>query len=139
MPGLMQCLDATFEVAGPEGNRTIPARAFYHGPFETARAESEILTRIHLPLPAAGTGWAYEKQKRKIGDYATAAAAVLAGPSGASVAMTNLGETPVWSEEAGAAVARGDAEAAVAAMQAAPSTPSTTRAARSSSSAMSRA
>ncbi len=66
-------------------------------------------------MPAAGTGYAYEKQKRKIGDYATAAAAVLVGNGTASIAMTNLSDTPVWSEAAGTALAAGDTEGAVAA------------------------
>ncbi|NKX45915.1 FAD binding domain-containing protein [Roseicyclus persicicus] len=116
MPGLMQCLDASYEVVGPDGARMIPAREFYEAAYFTARGDDEILTRIVIPVPAAGTGYAYVKQKRKIGDYATAAAAVLVGKGGASVAMTNLADTPVWSEEASAALAAGDIEGAVAAM-----------------------
>ncbi|SMX45088.1 FAD binding domain-containing protein [Maliponia aquimaris] len=119
MPGLMQCLDASFEVQGPNGTRTIAARDFYESAYVTAREEEEILTRITIPVPAVGTGYAYEKQKRKIGDYATAAAAVLVGKGGASIAMTNLSDTPIWSEEAGAALAAGDRDGAVAAALAA--------------------
>jgi len=119
MPGLMQCLDAEFELVGPDGTRRVAARDFYHGAYDTARAEDEILTRIHVPLPPAGHGAAYVKQKRKIGDYATAAAAVLIAGGTASVAMTNLADRPIWSAEAGAAVAAGDRAGAIAAMQAA--------------------
>jgi carbon-monoxide dehydrogenase medium subunit len=115
MPGLMQCLDAEFELTGGEGTRRMKAREFYHAAFETARAEEEILSAIRVPVPPAGTGFAYEKQKRKIGDYATAAAGVLIGERAASIAMTNLSDTPVWSAEANEALASGDAEAAVAA------------------------
>lgn len=107
MPGLMQCLDAVFTVQGPDGARDVPARAFYQSAYVTDRADDEILTRIRFALPAGG--YAYEKQKRKIGDYATAAAAVIlrkaSGKVGfASVAMTNLSDTPIWSEAAGAAL-----------------------------------
>jgi carbon-monoxide dehydrogenase medium subunit len=119
MPGLMQCLDASFDVQGPNGTRSIAARAFYDSAYVTAREEEEILTRITIPVPAAGTGYAYQKQKRKIGDYATAAAAVLVGKGRASIAMTNLSDTPVWSAEAGAALAAGDRDGAVAAALAA--------------------
>ncbi len=119
MPGLMQCLDATYRVTGPEGTRDIRARDFYESAYFTARADDEILTRITVPLPATGTGYAYEKQKRKIGDYATAAAAVLVGEGFASIAMTNLADVPVWSAEAGAALAAGDREGAVKAALAA--------------------
>ena len=124
MPGLMQCLDATFTLVGPGGSREVAARAFYHGLYATERAEDEILTRITVPVAAGG--YAYEKQKRKIGDYATAAAAVVLTKSGgkvasASIAMTNLSDVPVWSEAAAAALVGSDCgaaavKAAVAAM-----------------------
>ncbi len=124
MPGLMQCLDARFTLAGPGGSREVAAREFYHGLYATERGEDEILTRITVPVTAGG--YAYEKQKRKIGDYATAAAAVLLTKAGgkvasASVAMTNLSDVPVWSEAAAAALVGSDCDgdavmAAVAAM-----------------------
>jgi len=63
------------------------------------------VTAIRIPTPAAGHGYAYEKLKRKIGDYATAAAAVVLTLSGGKVAncsigLTNVAETPLWAEEA---------------------------------------
>ena len=124
MPGLMQCLGAMFTLVGPGGSRDVAAREFYHGLYATERAEDEILTRIAIPVAAGG--YAYEKQKRKIGDYATAAAAVLLTKAGgkvasASVAMTNLSDVPAWSGEAAAALVGTDCgpaavQAAVAAM-----------------------
>lgn len=119
MPGLMQCLNARFSLTGPDGSREVAAREFYEAAYFTAREDEEILTAITIPMPAPGTGYAYAKQKRKIGDYATAAAAVLVGGGNASVAMTNLADTPIWSEAASAALAGGDAEGCVAAMLAA--------------------
>ncbi|MES0828303.1 FAD binding domain-containing protein [Ruegeria sp. SCP11] len=116
MPGLMQCLNAKFELSGPDGNRSVAARGFYEAAYFTAREDEEILTRISIPVPEAGVGQAYEKQKRKIGDYATAAAAVMVGNGTASVAMTNLSDTPVWSEDASSALAGGDIDGCVAAM-----------------------
>lgn len=103
MPGLMQCLNATYTVIGPDGERDIPAREFYEAAYMTAREDGEVLTVVTIPTPAGG--YAYEKQKRKIGDYATAAAAVqLVKENGAcmkaSIAMTNLSDTPVWSNNA---------------------------------------
>ncbi|WP_170545563.1 FAD binding domain-containing protein [Ruegeria arenilitoris] len=116
MPGLMQCLNATFELSGPDGSRSVAARDFYEAAYFTAREDEEILTRISIPVPSAGVGQAYEKQKRKIGDYATAAAAVMVGKGQASVAMTNLADTPVWSEDASNALASGNTDGCVAAM-----------------------
>ncbi|GAA4217802.1 carbon-monoxide dehydrogenase medium subunit [Sagittula marina] len=119
MPGLMQCLDARFTVEGADGPREIKARAYYESAYFTAREEEEILTKVTIPLPAAGHGFAYEKQKRKVGDYATAACGVIVSGDGASVAMTNLADTPIWSEQAGTALAAGDVDGAVAAALAA--------------------
>ncbi|RXV66436.1 carbon monoxide dehydrogenase [Roseovarius sp. A46] len=126
MPGLMQCLDARFALEGPEGNREVAARDFYGAAYMTDRADEEILTRITFAAPTGG--YAYEKQKRKIGDYATAAAAVLINAQDgrvirASVAMTNLSDVPVWSEAAadaliGTACDAAACDAAVAAMSA---------------------
>ncbi|WP_083095802.1 FAD binding domain-containing protein [Pseudophaeobacter leonis] len=124
MPGVMQCLDAQINLVGPDGSRSVAARDYYEAAYMTDREDDEVLTSISFQAPTGG--YAYEKQKRKIGDYATAAAAVLISKSdgkvaSASIAMTNLSDVPVWSEEAGAALV-GTAcdaaalEAAVAAM-----------------------
>jgi aerobic carbon-monoxide dehydrogenase medium subunit len=107
MPGLMQCLDARYTLTGPKGSREVKARDFYQSAYFTERGEDEILVAISFDRPTGG--YAYEKQKRKIGDYATAAAAVqitaMGGKvSAASVAMTNLSDVPVWSAGAGAAL-----------------------------------
>ncbi len=123
MPGLMQCLDATFTLVGPDGTRTVAAREFYEAAYMTSREDDEILTSISFQAPSGG--YAYEKQKRKIGDYATAAAAVILQKDGdtcsaASVAMTNLSDVPVYSEAACAAlVGTGCDDAAVQAAVAA--------------------
>ena len=113
MPGLMQCLAATYTLVGPDGMRPVAAREFYEAAYFTAREDEEILTQISIPRPAPGTGYAYEKQKRKIGDYATAASGVMLTVAGgtctsASIAMTNLADTPIWAEAAGAALVGSD-------------------------------
>ena len=107
MPGLMQCLNASFSLVGPDGERDVAARDFYEAAYMTAREDEEVLTAVTKPTPAGGH--AYEKQKRKIGDYATAAAAVQIVKDGgtcasAAIAMTNLSDTPVFSEAAGVAL-----------------------------------
>lgn len=109
MPAVMQCLDASYVLTGGGGTREVKARDFYEGAFFTKLVDGEILTAVRIPIPAAGHGYAYEKLKRKIGDYATAAAAVVLTMSGgtcktASIALTNLGETPLFAAEAAAAL-----------------------------------
>jgi len=106
MPAVMLCLGATYHAVGKTGERRIPAREFYQGAYFTALEPGEILTAVRIPVPPAGHGAAYEKLKRKIGDYATAAAAVLLTMSAGKVAtcsigLTNVAETPLWAEEAG--------------------------------------
>ncbi|MFZ3360967.1 MAG: xanthine dehydrogenase family protein subunit M [Xanthobacteraceae bacterium] len=105
MPALMMCLNATFHIAGKNGERRVAARQFYQGTYVTALATGDVLIAVRVPVPAAGHGYAYEKLKRKIGDFATAAAAVvLTTKSGkvdsCSIGLTNVGPTPLWAEEA---------------------------------------
>jgi len=105
MPAVMMCLGAHYHVTGMTGERRIPARDFYQGAYFTALEPGEILTAVRIPVPAAGHGYAYEKLKRKIGDYATAAAAVVLTMNGGkvvtcSIGLTNVAETPLWAEEA---------------------------------------
>ena len=105
MPAVMMCLDATYQIAGKGGERRIAARQFYRGIYDTALQSGELLTAIRIPTPPAGHGYAYEKLKRKIGDYATAAAAVVLTMSGSTVAacsigLTNVADTALWAQDA---------------------------------------
>jgi carbon-monoxide dehydrogenase medium subunit len=64
---------------------------------------------VSIPVPPAGHGYAYEKLKRKVGDYATAAAAVVLTMAGGKVAkctigLTNVHETPLLATDAAKAV-----------------------------------
>jgi aerobic carbon-monoxide dehydrogenase medium subunit len=106
MPAVMMCLNGIYHVVGKSGERRIAAREFYQGAYFTSLEPGEIVTAVRIPVPAAGHGYAYEKLKRKIGDYATAAAAVVLTMQGGKVAscsigLTNVAETPLWAEEAG--------------------------------------
>ena len=109
MPALMLTLGASYRLEGSAGGRDVAASEFYQGAYFTALEPGEILTSISIPLPAAGHGYAYEKLKRKVGDYATAAAAVVLTVAGGKVAscaigLTNLHETPLLAIDAAKAV-----------------------------------
>ena len=116
-PALMLALGASFVLKGPSGERTVPADGFFLGLYETALKPGEILTSIRIPVPAAGTGYCYAKLKRKTGDFATAAAAVLLRMKGdtvqeVSIALTNVAPTALkakLSESALRGKALGDA------------------------------
>jgi carbon-monoxide dehydrogenase medium subunit len=109
MPALMMTLGASYRLQGATGSSEIAAKDFYQGVYFTALAAGEILTSIAVPIPVTGHGYAYEKLKRKVGDYATAAAAVVLTIADGKVAscaigLTNLAETPLLAEDAAKAV-----------------------------------
>jgi aerobic carbon-monoxide dehydrogenase medium subunit len=120
MPAVMLCLGAVYQIAGKGGERRVAARDFYEGAYMTALEAGEMMTAVRIPAPPAGHGYAYEKLKRKVGDYATAAAAVILTMSGGRVAtcsigLTNVAETPLWAEEAAKIVAGSGLDAATVA------------------------
>ncbi|MGO4833611.1 xanthine dehydrogenase family protein subunit M [Rhizobiaceae sp. 2RAB30] len=109
MPALMMTLGADYRLQGPDGVRAVAACDFYQGAYFTALEPGEILTAVSIPIPPTGHGYAYEKLKRKIGDYATAAAAVVLTVKDGKVAtcrigLTNLSETPLLAQDAAQAV-----------------------------------
>ena len=109
MPALMMTLGASYRLEGPNGAREVAAADFYQGAYFTALEPGEILSSVAIPAPPAGHGHAYEKLKRKVGDYATAAAAVVLTMVGGKVAtcaigLTNLHETPLLATDAANAV-----------------------------------
>ena len=94
-PALAIAVDATFTVEGPKGQRQIKAEDFFQGTYLTDLADDEILLSIRVPAFAAGTGWAYEKLKRKTGDWATAGAAVVLRFSGGNISHARIALTNV--------------------------------------------
>ncbi|MGA7074538.1 FAD binding domain-containing protein [Bradyrhizobium sp.] len=109
MPALMMTLGATYRLEGPDGSREVAAADYYQGAYFTAIEPGELLTAVSVPVPPAGHGYAYEKLKRKVGDYATAAAAVVLTMANGKVAscaigLTNLHETPLLATDAAKAV-----------------------------------
>jgi aerobic carbon-monoxide dehydrogenase medium subunit len=108
MPAVMLALDATYRISGPTKARTVKARAFYKGTYETALKPGEIVTAIEVPV-VSRQAYAYEKLKRKVGDYATAAVAVVLTMKAGKVAscaigLTNLAPQPLLAEAAAQAM-----------------------------------
>ena len=108
-PAIAIALDATLVLQGPKGQRSVKADGFFHGTYMTDLAEDEILVEIRVPAFAPKTGSAYEKLKRKTGDWATAAAAVVMRIDGGMVshvriALTNLAPTALRAADAEAAL-----------------------------------
>jgi len=108
-PALMLALDASFVLHGPKGDRVIKADGYFIGPYATQLEPDEILTQIRIPVPPPGSGWSYQKLKRKTGDFATAATAVMLQMKGgrvakASIALTNVGPTALKASAAEASL-----------------------------------
>jgi len=104
-PAIMLALGASFVLQGSGGERVVAADDFFLGLYSTALAPDEVLTKIRVPIPDKGSGWCYAKLKRKTGDFATAAAAVLLSVKGdtvkeVSIALTNAGATALRAREA---------------------------------------
>jgi len=104
-PAVMLAYNAQVVARGPSGDRVIPIDELFVGLFETSLAHDELLTEIRIPKPAAGSGGAYLKIERKVGDYAVAAVAVQLTMEGnrvsaARVALTNVSSVPMRSSGA---------------------------------------
>ena len=105
-PATMLALGASVVARGPKGERTIPIEQFFVGLFTTALAANEILIEIRIPVPPPKSGGAYVKLERKVGDFATAAAAaqVTLGSEGevakVGLGLTAAGPTPIKASEA---------------------------------------
>ena len=105
-PATMLALGAEIVATGSEGERTIPIGEFFTGLFATALSPDEILTEIRIPTPLAKSGGAYIKLERKVGDFATAAAAaqVTLANGGeieqVGLGLTAVGPTPIKATEA---------------------------------------
>ena len=105
-PATMLALEAELVVVGPQGERKIPVTGFFTDLFTTALSSDEILTEIRIPVPPPGSGGAYFKLERKVGDFATAgvAAQLTVGKDDVcervGIGLTNVGVTPVKAEKA---------------------------------------
>jgi aerobic carbon-monoxide dehydrogenase medium subunit len=101
-PATMLALGASVVAVSPSGERVIPIDEFFTDTsFETSRQANELLKEIRVPAPLAGSGGAYFKLKRKVGDYAIAGVAAYltlesnGKVSYAGVGLTNVGPVPI--------------------------------------------
>lgn len=105
-PAVMLALGAEVELTGPGGSRTLPVSEFFVDLLETALTPEELLTEIRVPVPPAGSGGAYYKIERKVGDFATIAVGsqVTLDSGGrvtaAGIGLTNAATTPIKATDA---------------------------------------
>jgi aerobic carbon-monoxide dehydrogenase medium subunit len=109
MPAVMMALGASYVLTGADGEREVQARDYYNGAYDTVLQPGEILTAIRIAAPQMGHGYAYEKLKRKVGDYAIAAAAVIltvrdGKVATCAIALTNVADRTLFADAAGSGV-----------------------------------
>ncbi len=91
-------LKARMVIHGPDGSRTVSAREFHTGPYETVVGAGEMLTEIRIPISPGG-GSAYEKVGRRVGDWPVGAAGVAIWLAGDVVADAGIGLTAVGARQ----------------------------------------
>ncbi len=131
---VMLALGATVVLRSSGGERTLPIRGFLVDTFTSAAQPNELVTEIRVPAPATRFGGTYLKLERKVGDFATVAAAVYLGLSNgtierAGIGLTSVGLTNIQATDAEASLAGAapgeDAFAQAAALAAAAANPTT--------------
>jgi carbon-monoxide dehydrogenase medium subunit len=111
LPATLLALDATFVVRGANGMRSVPAAEFFKSIFETALEPGELLTEIQVPKPANPAAWSFQKFNKRAIDFAIVGVAV----QGTSVALVNMGSTPLRAAAVESALASGASPADAAA------------------------
>ena len=98
-PSVMLALNARVVAKSKTGEREIPMTDFIAGPLTVNLKPTEMLTAIKVPKPQGRSGGHYLKLERKVGDYATAAAAthLVLDDAGrityAGIGLTGVGST----------------------------------------------
>jgi carbon-monoxide dehydrogenase medium subunit len=87
-------LKGSMVIHGPDGTREVPARSFHTGPYETVVGPAEMLTEIRLPI-RAGSGSAYTKVARRVGDWPIGAVGAAVWLTGNRITDVGLGLTAV--------------------------------------------
>jgi len=90
-------LQATMVIMNLDGARTISARNFHVGPYETVVGPGEILTEIRIRIEA-GCGSAYEKVGRRVGDWPVGAAGAALWLDDTTIKAAGIGLTAVGAE-----------------------------------------
>jgi carbon-monoxide dehydrogenase medium subunit len=99
LPACLMALDGEVDATGPKGKRTIKARDFFKGLFETALGPQDVLTAIRVPAASKDTRVGFAELARRHGDYAIVGLAASARADGKGLADVRLsffgvGSTP---------------------------------------------
>jgi aerobic carbon-monoxide dehydrogenase medium subunit len=123
LPSVSLALDAVMTIAGPGGERSVPASEFFLDYLTTALQPGEVLVAVRVPK-REGWGTHYEKFNRVAQAWAlVGVAAAVRRENGsiaeARVALTNMGPTPLRATSVEQALAGAPASASTVASAAA--------------------
>jgi carbon-monoxide dehydrogenase medium subunit len=97
-PAAVLALDAEMIVAGPSGERAVPASEFFRGIMTTAVGPGEMLTEVRISEAGDGSGQAYLKMANPASGFAlTGVAATVAVDSHGRCTLARIGITGVAS------------------------------------------
>jgi carbon-monoxide dehydrogenase medium subunit len=91
LSAVFAALRANLVVHGLDGTRTVPARDFFVGPYETVLADGELLGEIRVPV--TGSASAYLKVDRRAGDWPVGAVGAVFSVAGGVLAEVGIGLT----------------------------------------------
>ncbi len=94
-PALVIAAEATIRVQGQGGPRDIPAASFFTGFYETALADDEIITEIHIPKLPAGSSSTYVKFVQPASRFAIVGCAVVKNAAEGEVGNIKVAVTGV--------------------------------------------
>lgn len=89
LPCVAVALDAELVAVGPAGRRTVSARDFFVGPYQTTLAVGEVLTEVRLPI-LRQTRYVFREVARRPGDVAVAGLAVAVRHDGGAIVDARL-------------------------------------------------
>ena len=90
-PLLVTLLDGEIEILGSDGHRSAEPSEFFLAPLVTDIEEQELVTGVHLPLPAGPSGMAFEEVAQRAGDFAVVAAGAMVRVENDTFAEVRLG------------------------------------------------
>jgi carbon-monoxide dehydrogenase medium subunit len=104
LPAAFAAIRAEIVIQKSDGQRTVPAREFHVGPYETVLAPDELLTEVRVAVRRGG-GSAYEKVERRVGDYPVGASGAAIWLDGEMVSEAGIGLSALGAEHFAAAAA----------------------------------
>jgi aerobic carbon-monoxide dehydrogenase medium subunit len=96
LSAVFAALRASLVVHGPEGTRTVPAREFFVGPYQTVLEHGELLGEIRVPMRESAS--AYLKVDRRAGDWAVGAVGAVVSIVAGVIEEVGIGLTALGAE-----------------------------------------